>query len=672
MWSLRMGIWARLLLAFGFISAITVLSGLIALLLFDRTNDLFETFTERHLPEVVQVAELAEIGGQIIAIAPSLVSAPDENTREKIGMDLADLLLRINRQIGLLEIDSPQVRREIDALVESLKTNLISLQSEVDIRLSHEELLTQKTERLRWLYADLQDEIDPLNQDLTYNLDTEIERLIGASLDGVKKFSAIRLRENRLAKEAIEKIGNSGVLLVSLMLQAPTSQREEQIDHLWALSGDTISLLRNSLEQLSEQASSVTLRQILEEIFSLAEGKSSVFSVKKQILAEGIVGERILSENRDLVRRLRDQIDQIVSKTRSDAFIAVSGTQKTLLHARWLLILMGSLSLVTAASVLWFYVRGNIVARLNALDKSMQAIAKGDLEYEIPRVEDDEIGSMTLALKVFRGTAQAMEDANIQLREEVKERRRIQKELIQAGKLAALGQFSTGIAHELNQPLSAIRHYIHNARILLQRGDLKTHQENLNKVSGLAERMAKMINHLKTFARWPTGKLTAVDLPAAIERALVLLSARLDTERVRIEKNYPEEGQKVVAEDVRLEQVLVNIIGNAIDAVGEMPDGHRRITIEIDDQGKKWIIGIIDSGPGIDPTEIDSIFDPFYTTKDVGKGLGLGLSISYNIIMDFAGHIEASIEPTGGTRFSITLQKAQDSINGTDWRNIPG
>ncbi len=655
----RLGIWSRLLLAFGFISAITVLSGLIALLIFDSSNDLFSTITERHLPEVVQVAEFAEIGGQIIAIAPSLISAPDERIREKIGADLDNLLLRVNQKIGLLEIGSSRIRREIVALVEALKTNLISLQAEVDVRLDHEALLTQKTERLRWLYADLLDEVEPLNQDLAYNLDAEIERLIGASLQGSKKFSAARLRENRLAKEAIEKIGNNGVLLVSLILQAPTSQREEQIDHLRALSGDTISLLRISLEQLSDQASSLTLRQVLAEIFSLAEGAGSVFSIKRQIISEGMVGEQILSENRKLVSRLRDLIDQIVTRTRTDAFAAVSGTKKTLSCARWLLVFMGLLSLTTAASVLWFYVRGNIVARLNTLGQSMQAIAEGDLEHEIPRVEDDEIGKMTLALKVFRGTAQAMEDANVQLRAEVRERKKIQDELVQAGKLAALGQFSTGIAHELNQPLSAIRHYIHNARLLLQRGDMKTHQDNLNKVSELTERMAKMINHLKTFARWPTGKLKPVDLPITVDRALSLLVVRIEKERVQIEKCYRNEGQKVYAEEVRLEQVLINIIGNAIDAVAEMPDDHRQILIEITAQEQNLIIGIIDRGPGIDPARIESIFDPFYTTKDVGKGLGLGLSISYNIIKDFGGHIEASPEPEGGTRFSITLRNAQ-------------
>ena len=656
----RFSIWARLLLAFGFISAITILTGLIALLIFDSSNDLFATITERHLPEVVQVAEFAEIGGQIIAIAPSLISAPDESTREQISADLDNLLSRINQQISLLEIRSENLRQEVNLLVRNLKSNLVSLRKEVDERLRHEELLTQKTERLRWLYADLLDEIDPLNQDLTYNLDAEIERLIGTSLNGNTKFSALRLRSNRVAKEAIEKIGNNAVLLVSLMLQVPTTSGEEQIDHLLELSGDTVTLLRLSLKQLKETASSLTLRQLLAEIFTLAEGSDSVFPLKKKIIAEASNGERILSENRRLVTQLRDLIDEIVNKTRADAFAAVSGSKKVLSKARWVLIFMSLLSLLTAASVLWFYVRGNIVARLNSLGQSMQAIAEGDLTHEIQPVKDDEIGHMTSALKVFRGTAQAMEEANVKLRKEIQERRKVQGELVQAGKMAALGQMSTGIAHELNQPLSAIRHYLHNARLLLKRGETATHEQNLAKVIELTERMAKMINHLKTFARWPANKLSPVDLSAAIEGALALFAGRIKQEKIMVKKSYPAPGLKVLAEDIRLEQVLVNIIGNAVDAVSEENVTDKQIAIEVTEPEEGINIAIIDNGSGIKADDLELIFDPFYTTKEVGKGLGLGLSISYNIIKDFDGHIEASANDGGGTRFSITLKKAQD------------
>ncbi len=791
----RFGIWTRLLLAFGSISAITILTGVTALLIFDRSSDLFVTITEKHLPEVVQVAEFAEIGGQIIAIAPNLVSAPDGKTRKKFGTDLDRLLQRVNQQIKLLEITSPQQRKKINGLVKELESNLTSLRKSVTERLKFERQLNEQKKQLRWFYADMLDEIEPLNQDLSYNLDAEIERLIGASLSYNKKFSVTRLKLNRLAKEAMETIASNSVLLVNLMFQAPTATGEGQLNHLQTLSEDTISLLRINIKQLGKLASSLTLRQVLKEIFSLAEGQQSVFAIRKLIIEETVNGELILAENRRLVIRLRTLTEQIVTKVRTDAFAAVSGTKKTLLHARWLLIFMGFSSLITAASVLWFYVRGNIVTRINKLEKSMQAIAGGDLEYEIPAVEDDEIGKMTEALIVFRDTAQAMEDAhakaiidntnvgliiadadgsirffnsmavnlfavkseimvgrslysivapenredfsavcrktsanlcgkhpvrtfrgirhdglffpidisvrpvqkrnqlrlivtvhdvtereeahellkkrvrektdhlsriNVRLRQEVKERKRIQDELVQAGKLAALGQLSTGIAHEINQPLAAIQHYIHNAGLLLERGDIDTHRHNLEKIEDLTKRMAKTINHLKTFARWPTNQLSSIDLLASIERSLVLLAPHIDQLQINIELRYTKKYREVLAEDIRLEQVLINIISNGIDAVSENPAGKRNIAIEIEDTGSFTEISIIDNGPGIQKEEIEAIFDPFYTTKEVGKGLGLGLSISYNIIKDFGGNIKAGTEPDGGIRFTISLQNRQE------------
>lgn len=170
------GIWTRLLLAFGAISIMTIAAGLAAILLFEHSNDLFTTITDEHLPEVIQASEFADIGAQIIAMAPSLVTAPDADTRSKISRDLELLMQRISDQTEALQIESNQRRKHITLLLEKMKTNLLNLRQTVAQRLALEQKMTEQTEGLRWLYADLLDEIQPLNQDLAYNLDAEIER----------------------------------------------------------------------------------------------------------------------------------------------------------------------------------------------------------------------------------------------------------------------------------------------------------------------------------------------------------------------------------------------------------------------------------------------------------------------------------------------------------------
>ncbi|WP_300673471.1 ATP-binding protein [Desulfoluna sp.] len=637
----RYGIWSRLLTAFGMTAAITVMAAVTALLVFNRSNAILGVFTEVHLPEVVQVAELEETGGEIIAMAPLLLSAPDETTRNAIQSDLDNLVVEVAHHIDALGLTSDLTRKEIEGVLSRLKANLADLQTAVTGRLEEEARLIRQTERLRWLYADLLGELDPLNQDLAYNLDSEIERMIGASLRKGPRFSALRLRENRKTKDTVEKIGSNGILLVSLMLQASTVQGDTQIDNLAALSADAMDFLRINLVQLPGDSSFLTLRQVFDEIFTLADGPQALFSIKKKIHQKKVDGQQILSDNRTLVLTLRRLIDTIVADTQQEAIHAAAGIRHTMRRAQWLLLVMVLFSLVTTGAVLWFYVRGSIVKRLDALARSMRAIAQGDLDYAVPKAGEDEIGQMAEALRVFKDTAEA--------------RRKAQSELVQAGKLAALGQLTAGISHELTQPLSAIRYYLHNARLLLERGRVDTHTENLTRIGDLVERMAKMITHLKTFARWPSEALVPVTVAPVIDHALSLFAGKIKGGGIQVVYEDKMPTVRVCAEEIRLEQVLINLIGNAVDAVMEMPPSDRRLSLEILDQSHSVEICVTDSGPGIPPESIESIFDPFYTTKEVGKGLGLGLSISYNIVKDFKGTLTAHTPAEGGTRFTLTL-----------------
>jgi two-component system C4-dicarboxylate transport sensor histidine kinase DctB len=255
-----------------------------------------------------------------------------------------------------------------------------------------------------------------------------------------------------------------------------------------------------------------------------------------------------------------------------------------------------------------------------------------------------------------------LRDANALLQTEVDERRRTearlratQNELVQAGKLAALGQMSAAIAHEVNQPLAALRTFMASTRIFAQRGDAKKIITNLDLIDGLAERMASITNHLKTFARKSEpGRPEPVSVPRAVEGALFLIESQLKAAGVRIERDVQPDVW-VSGYAVQLEQVLVNLIRNALDAVGDM----KRPAIEIHARakGETVLISIADNGPGVPPDVIDRIFDPFVTTKPVGKGLGLGLSITYGIVQDFGGRISAANRPQGGAEILVELPR---------------
>jgi C4-dicarboxylate-specific signal transduction histidine kinase len=247
---------------------------------------------------------------------------------------------------------------------------------------------------------------------------------------------------------------------------------------------------------------------------------------------------------------------------------------------------------------------------------------------------------------------------NEKLRAEVKERKRVQNELVQAGKLAALGQLSAGIAHELNQPLSAIRYYLHNAEKLLELDEVALHKKNLEKMEELVERMASMIKHLKTFARRQQERLGPINVVPVIERALELLSGKIEENNIRVIRENKATLIEAYGEETGLEQVLLNIIGNAIDVLLDNSDDNRELSIKAGERNDEITIDIVDNGPGLAVQAPEVVFDPFYTTKEVGQGLGLGLSISYNLVKSFGGTISAVNRQTGGAVFTVTLQKS--------------
>ncbi|WP_083213737.1 MULTISPECIES: sensor histidine kinase [unclassified Ensifer] len=255
---------------------------------------------------------------------------------------------------------------------------------------------------------------------------------------------------------------------------------------------------------------------------------------------------------------------------------------------------------------------------------------------------------------------------NTQIEEEIAERRlteqqlrRTQADLIQAGKLAGLGQMSAALSHEFNQPLAAAKTYADSATLLIERGRSEEASDNIRRISGLVDRMAAISKHLRNFARKPNEKLGPVLIDEVVRDTMEIVSVRLKAAAATVEIDLGPEPLVVKAGLVRLQQVLVNVISNAADAVEGLDD--RTIRLQAERHGDKVVLSVRDRGPGIAPAIAERIFDPFFSTKGVGKGLGLGLSISYNIVKDFGGSLIAVNLPDGGAELRIEL--AADSDN---------
>ena len=250
--------------------------------------------------------------------------------------------------------------------------------------------------------------------------------------------------------------------------------------------------------------------------------------------------------------------------------------------------------------------------------------------------------------------------AEIQRREQ--ELRDKQEQLVQAGKLATLGELTTGVAHELNNPLNNIGLFVGNAIDLVElrvedRGRIVRELRNAMQQVGKA---TEIISHLRTFGRVAPVSREAVSMNQVIEQALSLMHEQLRLREIEVELDLSPAHPMVIGNSIQLEQVLINLLSNARDAVAQ--SSRKIVHIASDVQAGVINLAVSDTGPGIPEGFEQRIFDPFFTTKEVGRGTGLGLSITYGIIKEHGGTIGVANGPGGGASFFIQLPLASDDV----------
>ena len=256
-----------------------------------------------------------------------------------------------------------------------------------------------------------------------------------------------------------------------------------------------------------------------------------------------------------------------------------------------------------------------------------------------------------------REALQAAHDSlEIKVQERTAELRAAQNDLVHAGKLAVLGQMSAGMVHELNQPLAALHTLSDNAALLIDRGRLDDAKGNLARIGRLVNRLGRLTSQLKVFAHKSNEPIGSASVHRAINEALALVAARLRDGGIEVSVQVEPASLAVAGDETRLEQVLGNVLGNAIDAL----DGAevRRIDILATARGNTCQIVVGNSGPCIDPEILPRLFEPFVTSKPPGKGLGLGLMISSHIVRGYGGSLRASNLAPSGAQFTIELPRA--------------
>jgi two-component system C4-dicarboxylate transport sensor histidine kinase DctB len=257
----------------------------------------------------------------------------------------------------------------------------------------------------------------------------------------------------------------------------------------------------------------------------------------------------------------------------------------------------------------------------------------------------------------FRRESAELRQLNARLQREIAEREKVQKDLAvaeltlaQSSKLAALGEMSAAVSHELNQPLAAMKTYLAGARLLLQR---KRHDEALSsfqRIDDLIDRMGAITRQLKSYARKGGEAFEPVDLRLCLSSALAMMEPQLKLRVVKITRALPRQPVMVMADRLRLEQVIINLLRNALDATKDARLPQIDLILSA---GETATLTVRDNGHGI--SDLVNLFEPFYTTKTPGEGIGLGLAISSGIVTDLGGRLTARNSEQGGAVFEMQL-----------------
>lgn len=622
------GIELRLVLALAMLSMTTIFLSAFSSVTFDILNQRLVELKEQEIPALDNAARLNDRVREVITTSSQISGAESNLEREQAMLKIEQA---ISEMKGIM-VQFPDYHSYFKDLIAQVHNSLSLLyQSEIESQQLNKEL-RNLLEGFYPLLQQASDALDQLPQSSKQQIDfAQLKALLYYQLGLVEKlYNDSSFNELDYTGYRLEQIG-------------------EEWWGIWASGG-----LRREFPELDEQ---------LMVIYNLASSTSTLYKLKNKALDHRYQEMYFLQNSREHLKQLTVQIESHTSKVNGNIDQSIQQAQQSLLSNQRLSLFLSLFSVLAAAAISWFYVRKSVLERLLQLKDNMFAISTGHLDTEVAIRGRDEVTQMAKYLRVFQTTAKVVKQTNRKLEAEVIERtiaeeklRVTQDELIQAGKLAALGQLSVGITHEINQPLTAVNSHVRSAQLWLEKDRPDKALNNLQKIETLLEKVAAITRHLKAFSRKSDGKLTSVLLNDVISDAIDLFETRQSG--VNIEYS-PHRSLLVRANSIRLEQVLVNLISNALDAIEhkEQP----KLIISTSEHSETIEVSVKDNGLGIPQEDLPHLFDPFYSRKSSGKGLGLGLSIAYNIIKDFGGSIHVESEEHQGTTFIVTLPKGTHS-----------
>ena len=705
---LRFRIASQIYLVIGVAVLLTFAASVVGWVSFNQVAAAQSRVNEGSVPELAAAFGVARYSGSLVAASDILVAAATPEDVASAGNLISDDYESLTAELSLLESRGGEDLRY--ARISSHSNTLISNIGAIEGSISERFRLVQRSDELHSELADLRSRLDdviiPAIDDQLFYTMTGYRELGAPPAPQAEHFSEEELIRVRYLLElkaeaniAAQLLATAGILSEASLIEPLRERFESSAGHI-----------NRNLAALEGTPQHAELAPVFDRLLELGTGPQNGFDISAQNLRLAERQQELLANNRDIAVLLVGEVDSLVSSAQLGAQRATEASGQAILTGRALLFAITAASVAGATLIAWLFVGRVLLRRLGMLSGWMRRMAGGDLQTPVAMEGRDEVADMAATLEMFRLSAleaqrlNLVEQLNAELEQTLDELERAQDQIVVREKLAALGQLTAGVAHEIRNPLNFVKNFSESSQELLaeiqetlsesEDGELDSEQRELLQdiFNDLSENMERILSHGDRANRIVEGMLmmgreSVNQQPTNINNLLdeharlAYHSARALDSNFQLDLQYdfdPTLGE-IQANPQDLGRVFLNMMSNACYATDEKRRGILEANPNDDYMPTLWLsskcdaeqieVRIRDNGTGMPPDVIEKIFNPFFTTKPTDKGTGLGLAISNDVIRQHGGSIQVDSEPGQYTDMIITLplvNPTADGSNGSD------
>ena len=678
--------------------ALTLGASLVGWFSFDRVGNVQSKVNDGSVPELAASFGVAQFAGSLVAAAPRLASAATPEEFERVSSEITESYRLFELELTSLEERSLQPFEHIRKRADSLLANIEEIEDDKVEFFELEQVLTE-------LQAELADVRARLGNTLVPAIDDQLFYTLTGyrDLDDKPDPRSVYLSEGEFSQyRYLSELQADANIATELLSNAFIATDPNSIEPLRERFEAALGRVQRNLDALEGTQFHTDIAPLFARISDLGIGAEGEFNLVERQLRLRALEQEQLASNRDIALQLVADVDVLVTTAEASAGEATQEASQAILTARTLLLVIGALSVVGALLIAWLFIGRILLSRLEKLSNWMRRMADGDLEARVEIGGRDEVADMAAALEVFRRhalevqrlnlvekLAEDLQGKNAELERVLEELNRAQDQIVASQKLAALGELTAGVAHEIKNPLNFVKNFSEASEelieelseILNESGPTLSEEDqdlvkeisddlagNFERIRSHGARANRIVEDMLRMNR-ETGDRQPTDINVLLDEyaGLAFHSARASDTNFQLEIKQDLDPRlgiiDVIPQD--LGRVFLNIVGNSCHATDE-----RRQSLMGTQQGADyaptiWLttrrkedvaeIRFKDNGPGIPPEVVDRIFNPFFTTKPTGKGTGLGLSICSDIVREHGGDIQVTSEPGEYTEMVITL-----------------